>query len=77
MRLRFPNPGLKLKPEMFARVKIESPVTKQAMVVPMEAVLDTGLKQHVFIALGAARPGGGAGSYDGQDYRKVLRPQGG
>ncbi|HZK13467.1 MAG TPA: efflux RND transporter periplasmic adaptor subunit, partial [Desulfobaccales bacterium] len=26
VRLRFPNPGLKLKPEMFAQVKIESPV---------------------------------------------------
>ena len=55
VRLRFPNPGLKLKPEMFAQVKIESPVTHQAVVVPMEAVLDTGLKQHVFIALGQGR----------------------
>ncbi|MCK9378362.1 MAG: efflux RND transporter periplasmic adaptor subunit [Syntrophobacterales bacterium] len=55
VRLRFPNPGLKLKPEMFAQVKIESPVTKPAVVVPMEAVLDTGLKQHVFIALGQGR----------------------
>jgi Cu(I)/Ag(I) efflux system membrane fusion protein/cobalt-zinc-cadmium efflux system membrane fusion protein len=55
VRLRFSNPGLKLKPEMFAQVKIESPVTKPAVVVPMEAVLDTGLKQHVFIALGQGR----------------------
>ena len=35
VRLRFPNPGLKLKPEMFAQVKIESPVTHQAVVVPI------------------------------------------
>ncbi len=55
VRLRFANPGLKLKPEMFAQVKIESPVSHQAVVVPMEAVLDTGLKQHVFIALGQGR----------------------
>ncbi|HEX9882853.1 MAG TPA: efflux RND transporter periplasmic adaptor subunit, partial [Desulfobaccales bacterium] len=55
VRLRFPNPKLKLKPEMFAQVKIESPVTKEAVVVPTEAVLDTGLKQHVFIALGGGR----------------------
>ena len=55
VRLRFPNPGLRLKPEMFAQVKIESPVSHQAVVVPMEAVLDTGLKQHVFIALGQGR----------------------
>ncbi|MFH1594919.1 MAG: efflux RND transporter periplasmic adaptor subunit [Pseudomonadota bacterium] len=52
VRLRFPNPKLKLKPEMFAQVRIESPVTKEAVVVPTEAVLDTGLKQQVFIALG-------------------------
>ena len=55
VRLRFPNPNLKLKPEMFASIKIKSPVTKPAVVVPMEAVLDTGLKQHVFIALGQGR----------------------
>jgi len=55
VRLRFPNPQLKLKPEMFAQVKIKSPVTKEAVVVPTEAVLDTGLKQHVFIALGGGK----------------------
>jgi RND family efflux transporter MFP subunit len=55
VRLRFPNPGLKLKPEMFAQVKIESPVVHNAVVVPSDAVLDTGLKQHVFIALGKGR----------------------
>jgi len=55
IRLRFPNPELKLKPEMFAQVKIESPVTHKAVVVPADAVIDTGLKQHVFIALGQGR----------------------
>ncbi|OGR25549.1 MAG: hypothetical protein A2139_12695 [Desulfobacca sp. RBG_16_60_12] len=55
VRLRFPNPGLKLKPEMFAQVKIQSPVTHQAVVVPADAVIDTGLKQYVFIALGQGR----------------------
>jgi hypothetical protein len=37
---------------MFAQVKIESPVAHNAVVVPADAVIDTGLKQHVFIALG-------------------------
>ncbi len=55
VRLRFPNPQLKLKPEMFAQVKIESPVSHQAVVVPSDAVFNTGLKQHVFIALGQGR----------------------
>jgi len=55
VRLRFSNPGLKLKPEMFAQVRIESPVTHNAVVVPADAVIDTGIKQHVFIALGGGR----------------------
>ncbi|MFZ5453343.1 MAG: efflux RND transporter periplasmic adaptor subunit [Thermodesulfobacteriota bacterium] len=55
VRLKFPNPKLKLKPEMFAQVKIESPVSKAAVVVPSQAVFDTGLKQHVFLALGQGR----------------------
>jgi RND family efflux transporter MFP subunit len=76
VRLRFPNPGLKLKPEMFAQVKIESPVTHQAVVVPTSAVLDTGLKQHVFIALGQGRfepREVKLGAYgDDNSYREVL-----
>ena len=55
VRLRFANPGLRLKPEMFAQVKIESPVSHQAVVAPSDAVIDTGLKQYVFIALGGGR----------------------
>ena len=55
VRLRFANPGLKLKPEMFAQVRIESPVAHKAVVVPADAVIDTGIKQHVFIALGGGR----------------------
>jgi multidrug efflux pump subunit AcrA (membrane-fusion protein) len=52
VRLAFPNPNLKLKPDMFAQVEIASPLKEPAVVVPSEAVLDTGEKQHVFVALG-------------------------
>jgi RND family efflux transporter MFP subunit len=55
VRLVFPNPGLKLKPEMFAQVHIESPLPHPVVAVPTEAVLDTGEKQHVFLALGKGR----------------------
>ncbi len=76
VRLRFPNPRLKLKPEMFAQVQIKSPVTKDAVVVPTEAVLDTGLKQHVFIALGGGKfepREVKLGVYgNGNHYREVL-----
>jgi len=76
VRLRFPNPQLKLKPEMFAQVQIKSPVTKKVVVVPSEAVLDTGLKQRVFIALGQGQfepREVKLGVYgDGNQYREVL-----
>ena len=55
VRLRFPNPKLKLKPAMFSQVKIESPVIHNAVVVPADAIINTGLSQHVFIALGQGR----------------------
>jgi RND family efflux transporter MFP subunit len=76
VRLRFPNPKLKLKPDMFAQVRIKSPVTKEAVVVPTDAVLDNGLKQHVFLALGQGRflpREVKLGVYgNGNQYREVL-----
>jgi len=55
VRLTFPNPKLRLKPDMFAQVEIQVPATGVAPVLPVEAILDTGEKQHVFIALGQGR----------------------
>ena len=76
VRLKFPNPQLELKPEMFAQVQIKSPVTKKWWWCPPTAVLDTGLKQHVFIALGNGRfepREVKLGVYgDGNQYREVL-----
>lgn len=55
VRMKFPNPGYKLKPDMFAQVEIKSPLKPEVVVVPNEAVMDTGERQHVFIALGQGR----------------------
>jgi Cu(I)/Ag(I) efflux system membrane fusion protein/cobalt-zinc-cadmium efflux system membrane fusion protein len=55
VRLTFANPKLKLKPDMFAQVEIDSPLSEPAVAVPAEAILDTGEKQHVFVALGQGR----------------------
>lgn len=52
VRLAFRNPGLKLKPDMYAQVEIVSPLKQATVVIPSEAVLNTGEKQHVFLALG-------------------------
>jgi Cu(I)/Ag(I) efflux system membrane fusion protein/cobalt-zinc-cadmium efflux system membrane fusion protein len=55
VRLAFPNPGLKLKPDMFAQVDLTQTMPEPAVVAPSEAVLNTGERQHVFIALGKGR----------------------
>ncbi len=51
VRLELPNPGLKLKPGMYGNVLLRISVDK-ALVIPKEAVLDTGLRQLVFLDRG-------------------------
>jgi Cu(I)/Ag(I) efflux system membrane fusion protein len=51
VRLELPNPGLKLKPGMFGTVILQTDEA-QTLVVPKEAVLDTGLRQIVFLDRG-------------------------
>jgi len=51
VRVELPNPGLKLKPGMFGTVILQTDATKR-LIVPKEAVLDTGLRQLVFLDRG-------------------------
>lgn len=51
VRLEFPNPDLQLKPQMFANVELKINYGNQ-IVVPQEAVLDSGKEQRVFVAKG-------------------------
>jgi len=51
VRLDFPNPELKLKPGMFVNVELHKHFGRQ-LTVPMDAVLDSGTRQLVFVALG-------------------------
>ncbi len=51
VRLEFPNPNFELKPDMFADVQLNIAYGTQ-MVVPQEAVLDSGSEQIVFVAMG-------------------------
>ena len=51
VRLEFPNPGFALKPEMYADMELAVDYGTQ-VVVPQEAVLDSGTEQVVFIARG-------------------------
>jgi Cu(I)/Ag(I) efflux system membrane fusion protein len=51
VRLELPNPGLRLKPGMYGTVTLRTDSAK-TLVVPKEAVLDTGLRQLVYLDRG-------------------------
>jgi Cu(I)/Ag(I) efflux system membrane fusion protein/cobalt-zinc-cadmium efflux system membrane fusion protein len=54
-RIELANPGLELKPEMYVDVQIAGAKQAAALVVPVEAILDSGEQQTVFVALGEGR----------------------
>jgi Cu(I)/Ag(I) efflux system membrane fusion protein len=51
VRLEFPNSSLKLRPGMYGNVRLQLE-TRIGLVVPSEAIVDTGDEQYVFLALG-------------------------
>lgn len=51
VRMEFPNPGLALRPESFVDVVLRRDLGKR-LVVPRDAVLDTGVNQYVFVDKG-------------------------
>ena len=55
VRLKFPNPKLTLKPDMYAGVKIFVPNTHAQLVIPEQAVIPMGSGEHVILALGEGR----------------------
>ncbi|MGQ9368701.1 efflux RND transporter periplasmic adaptor subunit [Azospirillum sp. ST 5-10] len=55
VRLRFPNPELKLRPNMFANVVLKGAARSGVLAVPAEAVIRTGRSDRVVLDLGAGR----------------------
>lgn len=55
VRMEFHNPGFFLKPGMFATVQIEAELERDAVLVPDTAVLRSGEKNTVFVALDGGR----------------------
>jgi Cu(I)/Ag(I) efflux system membrane fusion protein len=51
LRMQFPNPDLLLKPEMFTNITMSVSIGRQVL-VPQDAVMDTGTEQYVFIDKG-------------------------
>jgi len=51
VRMEFPNPGLALKPETFVNVTLRRDLGRR-LLVPKDAVMDTGARQYVFVDQG-------------------------
>ncbi|HEU4412721.1 MAG TPA: efflux RND transporter periplasmic adaptor subunit [Polyangiaceae bacterium] len=54
VRLQVPNPGLLLRPGLYGEVRFETGA-RRALVVPRDAVVDTGESRYVFVDLGEGR----------------------
>lgn len=55
VRLRFDNPGVKLRPRMFAEVVLKGRPRHEVLAVPSEAVIRTGRSDRIVLALGDGR----------------------
>lgn len=55
VRIDIPNPSGALKPEMFATVELQSPLAVEAVAIPEQAVIHSGERNVVVIALGDGR----------------------
>ena len=51
VRMEFPNPDFSLKPEMFTNITMSTSLGRQ-VVIPQDALMDTGAEQYVFIDKG-------------------------
>ena len=55
LRLEFPNVDYQLMPDMYANVTLESAIAGDSLVIPQEAVIDSGVRKVVFVALGKGK----------------------
>lgn len=55
LRLSFPNPDNALKPGMYANVTLQSELTEPRLVIPQEAVIDSGVRKRVFVSRGQGK----------------------
>ncbi len=66
VRMRFDNPDGVLLPGMFANVSIDSNLGTDALLLPEEAVIDTGTRKIVFVERGP-------GKFEGREVRLGVR----
>jgi Cu(I)/Ag(I) efflux system membrane fusion protein/cobalt-zinc-cadmium efflux system membrane fusion protein len=53
--IELPNPGLELRADMYANVTLDVPSARQVLIVPAEAVIRSGTRDVVVVALGEGR----------------------
>jgi Cu(I)/Ag(I) efflux system membrane fusion protein len=53
VRVALPNPDLALRPGQYATARLEVEISPRTLVVPREAVIDSGVRQIAFVALDA------------------------
>lgn len=70
VRMRFANPEGLLLPGMYANVTMDCSLGTHALLVPEEAVLDTGVRKIVFVVRGP-------GKFEGREVRLGVRAAGG
>ena len=52
LRLEFPNPKGLLKPAMYSNVYLKSEIEEKSLLIPQEAVIDSGVRKVVFVSRG-------------------------
>jgi Cu(I)/Ag(I) efflux system membrane fusion protein/cobalt-zinc-cadmium efflux system membrane fusion protein len=55
LRLSFANPGNQLKPGMYANIYLQNTLPGERLVVPQEAVIDSGVRKRVFVSRGKGK----------------------
>jgi Cu(I)/Ag(I) efflux system membrane fusion protein/cobalt-zinc-cadmium efflux system membrane fusion protein len=55
LRLAFKNPESELKPGMYANIYLKAELPDEVVVIPQEAVIDSGVRKVVFVSLGKGK----------------------
>jgi Cu(I)/Ag(I) efflux system membrane fusion protein/cobalt-zinc-cadmium efflux system membrane fusion protein len=55
LRLEFENPGYQLKPGMYADIYLRPRIAADSLVIPQEALIDSGVRKVVFVSLGKGK----------------------
>ena len=55
LRLAFANPDNRLKPDMYANIFLQSELEEKSLLVPQEAVIDSGVRKVVFVSRGKGK----------------------